>query len=51
MPSHTMELPRLIIIGNKNIGNIGKFLDDLAKTKKSFVDFRSKCKKKNSKKN
>ena len=34
MSSHVMELPRQIVIGEKNIGNIGKFLADLAKPKK-----------------
>ena len=31
MPSHTMELPRLIVIGEKNIGKIGKFVLSLNK--------------------
>jgi glycerol-1-phosphate dehydrogenase [NAD(P)+] len=34
MPSHTMELPRLIVIGEKNIGKIGDFLTSLEKPKK-----------------
>ncbi len=34
MPSHTMELPRLIVIGEKNIGKIGDFLISLEKPKK-----------------
>lgn len=34
MPSHTMELPRLIVIGEKNIGKIGDFLITLNKPKK-----------------
>ncbi len=34
MPSHTMELPRLIVIGEKNIGKIGDFLISLKKPKK-----------------
>ena len=34
MPSHTMELPRLIVIGEKNIDNIGNFLKSLNKPKK-----------------
>jgi len=34
MPSHTMELPRLIVIGERNIGKIGDFLISLAKPKK-----------------
>ena len=32
-----MELPRLIVIGNKNIGNIGKFLHSLNEPKKVSV--------------
>ncbi|TBR10460.1 MAG: iron-containing alcohol dehydrogenase [Candidatus Nitrosotenuis sp.] len=32
-----MELPRLIVIGNKNIGNIGKFLYSLNEPKKVSV--------------
>jgi glycerol-1-phosphate dehydrogenase [NAD(P)+] len=31
MQSHTMELPRLIEIGEKNIGDFGKFLNSLSK--------------------
>lgn len=34
VPSHTMELPRLIVIGEKNIGKIGDFLNSLEKPKK-----------------
>ena len=34
MPSHTMELPRLIVIGDKNISEIGSFLFSLNKPKK-----------------
>ena len=34
MQSHTMELPRLIEIGEKNIGDFGKFLISLNKSKK-----------------
>lgn len=34
MQSHTMELPRLIEIGEKNIGDFGKFLNSLSKPKK-----------------
>ena len=34
MQSHTMELPRLIEIGEKNIGDFGKFLTSLNKPKK-----------------
>ena len=34
VPSHTMELPRLIVIGNNNIGGVGKFLKSLDSPKK-----------------
>lgn len=34
MPSHTMELPRLIVIGDKNILDIGGFFRSLSKSKK-----------------
>ncbi len=34
MQSHTMELPRLIEIGEKNIADFGKFLNSLNKPKK-----------------
>ena len=34
MSSHTMELPRLIVIGEKNIDNIGNFLKSLNRPKK-----------------
>ena len=34
MQSHTMELPRLIEIGEKNIADFGKFLKTLNKPKK-----------------
>ena len=34
VPSHTMELPRLIVIGNNNIGDVGKFLESLDSPKK-----------------
>lgn len=33
MPSHTMELPRLIVVGEKNISDIGDFLISLARPK------------------
>ena len=33
MQSHTMELPRRIVVGEKNIGDIGKFLKSLKITK------------------
>jgi glycerol-1-phosphate dehydrogenase [NAD(P)+] len=32
-----MELPRLIVVGEKNIGNFGKFLLDLGQTKKISI--------------
>ena len=34
MQSHTMELPRLIVVGEKNIADFGKFLQTLNKPKK-----------------
>ena len=34
MPSHTMELPRLIVVGEKNIEKIGDFLKSLNGAKK-----------------
>lgn len=34
MKSHTMELPRLIVIGENNINDFGKFLDSLNRPKK-----------------
>ncbi len=34
MRSHTMELPRLIVIGENNINDFGKFLDSLNRPKK-----------------
>ena len=34
MQSHTMELPRLIVVGEKNIGEFGEFLHILNKPKK-----------------
>ena len=33
MQSHTMELPRQIVVGEKNIGEFGEFLYDLTKPK------------------
>ena len=33
MTSHTMELPRQIVVGDKNIGDLGNFLNSLKKTK------------------
>ena len=32
--SHTMELPRQIVVGEKNIDRVGKFLESLSKPKK-----------------
>ncbi len=37
MQSHTMELPRLIVIGEKNISDIGNFLSSLTKPKKVSI--------------
>jgi len=37
MPSHVMELPRKIVIGENNIEDIGKFVADLANPKKVSV--------------
>ena len=34
MPSHTMELPRLIVVGENNINEFGEFLFSLNKPKK-----------------
>jgi len=34
MQSHTMELPRLIEIGERNIGDFGKFVNSLNKSKR-----------------
>ncbi len=34
MQSHTMELPRLIVIGEKNIGEFGRFVSTLNRPKK-----------------
>ena len=34
MSSHTMELPRQIVVGDKNISDLGNFLNSLKKTKK-----------------
>ena len=34
MSSHTMELPRQIVVGERNIDEIGNFLNSLKKTKK-----------------
>lgn len=36
-PSHTMELPRLIVIGEKNIGQVGSFLQSLSAPKKVSI--------------
>lgn len=37
MQSHTMELPRLIVVGEKNIGELGEFLYTLNKPKKASL--------------
>lgn len=36
-PSHTMELPRLIVVGEKNINQIGDFLSSLDSPKKVSI--------------
>ena len=43
--SHTMELPRQIVVGNKNIGDIGNFLNSLKNIKKVSVVSGSNVKK------
>src|SRR3989440_2749421 len=45
MPSHVMELPRKIVIGENNIGDIGKFIADLAHPKKVSVVYGDHVKK------
>jgi len=45
MRSHTMELPRQIVVGEKNINDIGNFLNSLKKTKKISLDSGSNVKK------
>jgi len=37
MRSHTMELPRRIVVGEKNIDGIGKFLKSLKNTKEVSI--------------
>ena len=37
MDSHTMELPRQIVVGEKNIGEFGEFLYNLTKPKKVSI--------------
>jgi len=37
MRSHTMELPRRIVVGEKNIDDIGKFLKSLKNTKEVSI--------------
>jgi len=37
MSSHTMELPRQIVVGEKNINDIGNFLNSLKKQKKFLL--------------
>ena len=37
MSSHTMELPRQIVVGDKNIGDLGNFLNSLKRTKKISI--------------
>ena len=45
MPSHIMELPRQIVLGDKNIYDIGNFLNSLKKTKKVSLISGSNAKK------
>ena len=35
--SHTMELPRQIVVGEKNIDRIGEFMKSLSKPKKISI--------------
>ena len=35
--SHTMELPRQIVVGEKNIDHVGEFLKSLSKPKKVSI--------------
>ena len=35
--SHTMELPRQIVVGEKNIGEVGEFLSSLSNPKKVSI--------------
>ena len=35
--SHTMELPRQIVVGEKNIGQVGEFLRSLSNPKKVSI--------------
>ena len=35
--SHTMELPRQIVVGEKNIDHVGEFLKSLSKPKKISI--------------
>ena len=35
--SHTMELPRQIVVGEKNIDRVGEFLKSLSKPKKVSI--------------
>ena len=45
MPSHTMELPRQIVVGEKNISDIGNFLRSLTETTKASLISGSNVKK------
>ena len=45
MSSHTMELPRQIVVGEKNISNIGNFLRSLTETTKASLVSGSNVKK------
>ena len=48
--SHTMELPRQIVVGEKNIDRVGKFLESLSKPKKVSIVSGKNVKKINGKK-
>ena len=41
--SHTMELPRQIVVGENNIEEVGVPTRSIPKFKESFNNFRKKC--------
>ena len=41
--SHMMELPRQIVVGEKNIDRVGEFLESLARPKKDLNNFWKQC--------
>ena len=45
MPSHIMELPRKIVVGEKNIDDIGNFLKSLKNSKRVSIISGSNVKK------